>query len=133
MAQKKKKILRSIVAIVVGFFAVALLSVVTDMILEKIGFFPPLAQPNAYVWWMLFIAFIYRTIFTVVGGYITAKLAPSKPVKHAVILGVIGMVFATLGTVANWDKGAQWYPILLILISVPSTWFGGKLQTNSLK
>lgn len=123
-----KKILKSIGALVAGFITVAVLSIVTDVLLEKLGIFPPQQQASLYVWWMLALALMYRTIFTIIGGFITAKLAPNSGLKHAVVLGLIGMLFATIGAIANWDKGNQWYPVLLILVSVPSTWFGGKLQ-----
>jgi len=117
-------------AVFAGFAAVFILSVVTDVILESSGIFPPQNHPEAYVWWMLLVALIYRTAYAVVGGYIVAKLAPSKPMKHVKILAVIGTVAATLGLLANLDKGNLWYPFLLALFSYPSVWYGGKLATG---
>lgn len=123
---------KSIVAVILGFVAVVILSVVTDMLVEALHIFPSQSHPELYAWWMLLIALIYRTLFTVGGGYVTARLAPRRPIKHAVILGAIGMVVATIGAMANWDKsvGAEWYPLLLIVLSIPATWLGGKIQTR---
>lgn len=125
-----KNILKSVGAVVAGFGVVFVLSVVTDLVMEKVGVFPPVDQPQAYVWWMLMVALVYRTIYTVAGGYLTARLAPSKPLKHAIILGSIGFVIATLGAAANWEiakQSGEWYPIVLALLSLPSVWWGGKL------
>ncbi len=129
-----KNILKSIGAILTGFIAVFVLSVGTDIILEKLGVFPPQGEPGSHAWWMLFLALIYRTIYAAVGGYVTATLAPSRPMRHAIILGVIGLVFAILGSIANWDNAiassGTWYPIALIILTMPSVWLGGKLRNR---
>ncbi len=125
-----KNILRSIVAIIAGFITVVILSIMTDIVLEAIKFFPPQDKPELYTGGLLLIAFIYRSIYTIAGGYITAMLAPNKPMRHAIILGAIGMVMGTLGAMANWDKTAAsgaWYPIALVVAAIPCTWLGGKL------
>jgi hypothetical protein len=79
---------------------------------------------------MLILAFVYRSIYTIAGGYLTAALAPEKPVRHAIILGVVGIIAGTAGAIANWDLSSHWYPIALIIGAVPCTWLGGKLRTS---
>jgi len=124
---------KNVWAVFAGFATVFILSVITDAILESLHILPPVTEPTAYVWWMLLIALIYRTVFAVVGGYVTAKLAPQNPMKHVKVLAVIGTVAATLGLLANLDKGNLWYPLLLALLSYPSVWYGGNLATNKKK
>lgn len=68
-------VLKSIGAVLVGFFTVVVLSIGTDRILESAGIFPP-PMGGLFVTWMLTLALLYRTIYTVLAGYITAKLAP---------------------------------------------------------
>jgi len=121
------KIFRSIGAVLAGFITVFVLSVATDFVLERIGFFPPANEPDSYTGWMLMLALIYRSIYSVAGFYLTARLAPGAPMRHAIILGIIGTVFAALGAMANWDRSANWYPILLVLVTLPCAWLGGKL------
>ena len=121
------KIFRSIGAVPAGFITVFILSVGTDSVLERIGFFPSANEPEAYTGWMLMLALIYRSIYSVAGFYLTARLAPDAPMRHAIILGIIGTVFATLGAMANWDRSANWYPVLLVLVTLPCAWLGGKL------
>lgn len=122
------RVLRSIGAVLAGFMIVVVLSIITDMVIEKLGLFPGANHPELYTWWMLLVALIYRTIYTVAGGYVTALFAPNKPIPHAVILGILGIIAGTLGAVANWKLGNQWYPIGLVILALPSTWLGGKLR-----
>jgi ABC-type Na+ efflux pump permease subunit len=124
---------KSIGALLAGFIAVFGLSVGTDTVLERLGIFPQLNDPGSYVPWMLMLALLYCSIYTIAGGYITATLAPGRPMLHAIILGAIGFVFATLGAIANWNKtglSTNWYPILLILVTLPSVWLGVKIRSG---
>ncbi|MEP7167274.1 MAG: hypothetical protein ABI758_04815 [Candidatus Woesebacteria bacterium] len=126
-----KTIFKSIGAIVVGFLTVAVLSVLTDMLLEGAGIFPS-PEKGLFITWMLLLALTYRTIYTVAGGYITAKLSPNKPMKHVTILASIGTLFAILGVMTNLQQalGPNWYPVALAVLSFPSVWVGGKLKTK---
>jgi hypothetical protein len=128
-----RNILRSAGSILAGFLVVLVLSVATDIVLETAGVFPPPDKPAAFLTWMLVLALVYRTAYSVGGGYVTAVLAPERPMNHAIALGIIGLVFATLGTVANWDKAVAsgtWYPVALIVLSFPGVWLGGRLRTG---
>lgn len=123
--------LKSIAAVFAGFIAVVILSTLTDYILESLGVFPPLNEPQSYTSFMLLCALIYRSIFTVTGGYITAKLAPDRPMRHAIILGFMGIVAGTIGVFVAWNLSPQhWYPIALVVTALPCTWLGGKLKTQ---
>ena len=122
---------KSIIAVVAGFVAVLVLSIGTDTILTMYGIFPRQDDPGAYLPWMLIVALLYKCNFTILGGYITAALAPNRPMRHAMILGGIGFVIALLGAIINWDNATAsgtWYPIALIILTLPSVWAGGKLK-----
>jgi hypothetical protein len=120
-----RSILRSAGAIAAGFAAVVVLSIATDAAFHALGVFPPVGQPMTAGLYVLALA--YRTLFTVAGGYITARLAPRRPLAHAIVLGAIGILAGTAGAVAMWQLGDQWYPIALVLLALPSTWLGGWL------
>ena len=119
--------LKSIGAIFAGFVTVALLSTLTDFILESVGVFTPPGE-GFFVTWMLIVALSYRILYTVAGGYVTALTAPNRPMRHVVILGSIGTVLAIVGTIVGWDLSAHWYPIALVVTALPCTWFGGYLR-----
>ena len=124
-----KNIFKSIGAVLVGFIAVVILSVGTDFILESLGIFPPIGQ-GLFITWMLVLALFYRIIYTIAGGYITASLAPNRPMRHVIILGIIGTVAGLLGVIVGWELSAHWYPIALVITAFPTTWLGGKLKNK---
>ena len=74
------------------------------------------------------IAFLYRSAYAVLGGYITAILAPSNPMKHVKILGVIGTLGGIAGIFAGWNLSDHWYPIALAVTAFPLVWLGGKMK-----
>jgi hypothetical protein len=119
--------LKSIGAVLAGFVVVVITSVATDIILEAAGLLPPQDQPQLTTPRMLGWALFYRTLYTVLGGYVTAWLAPRKPMAHAIALGVLGMAVGTLGAVVMWKLGNNWYPIALVVEAIPCTWIGAKL------
>ena len=116
-----------------GFFATFFLSVATDLVLHAAGVFPPWGQPMSSALFVL--ATVYRTIYTVAGGYITARLAPDRPMAHIWALGIIGLFAAIAGTVATWSAGPEfgpkWYPLALVALALPSVWAGGKLAQRA--
>ena len=117
-----------------GFFATFILSIGTDLLLHAAGVFPPWGQPMSNA--LFALATAYRTIDTVVGGYITARLAANKPMGHVWTLGIIGLLAAIAGTVATWNKGPEfgpkWYPVALVVLAIPSVWLGGKLAQRAI-
>jgi len=87
--------LRSTGAVLAGFAAVAVLSIATDTVLHAVNFYPN--DGTAGTDPELAVALAYRAAYTVLGGSLTAWLAPSAKLRHAVVLGVIGTAFAALG------------------------------------
>lgn len=75
------------------------------------------------------LAFSYRAAIAIGSGYLTARLAPSAPMRHAIILGGIGMALATLGLVGamTMEMGPLWYPAALVITALPLAWIGGVL------
>ena len=120
--------LKTIWAVFAGFVTVVILSVATDFALESVGIFPPPDQ-GLFITWMLILALAYRCVYTVAGGYVTARLAPDRPMRHVIILGIVGVVAGSIGVVVGWNLSAHWYPIALVITALPCTWLGGKLKT----
>jgi hypothetical protein len=127
----KRQSTKSFFAVVVGFLSVAVFSITTDSLLEKIGIFPPSSSPDLYMIWMLVLALFYRSLYTVVGGYITAKLAPYSSMRHVYILMILGGIGGVAGAIGGWDMGNHWYPVLLAATGPLFVWVGGKLHTRT--
>jgi hypothetical protein len=121
-------ILRSVLAVLAAIVFIVAVSTGTDLALAK-TLVPTMnsvhAPPST-----LALALAYRTLYGVAGGWITARLAPSRPITHAVILGVIGTIASLAGLVVEWSAGQQWYPIALVVLSLPECWLGGRLATR---
>jgi hypothetical protein len=120
---------RSLLALVAGMLAGIVLSIGTDVLMHAVGLFPALGQPISSA--PLVLATGYRSVYGVVSSYIAARLAPSQPMTHALVLGVVGFVVSIIGAVVTWNKGAafgpHWYPVALIVLAIPTAWLGGKL------
>ena len=130
-----KNILKSIVAVFAGAVTSIVLSVGTDALMHATGIFPAGTEPMNDA--LFALATMYRTIYGVVGAYITARLAPDRPMMHALVLGGFGVVASTAGAIAMWSKlpalGPKWYPLLLIALAVSPAWVGVKLRLIQLE
>lgn len=125
----QQQIGRSIAAVLAGLVVGAALSIATDMVLHATSVFPPLGRPMADS--LLLLATVYRTIYSVLGAYLTARIAPHRPMQHALVLGSLGLVVCLIGLVFTWNRtqefGPHWYPIALVVLALPQCWLGGKI------
>ena len=123
--------LRSVGAIVAGFVIIAALSFGADAVMRQI-------MPTAFVdghagsTAMLLLIMGYVALFAVFGCYLTARMAPNRPMMHALILGVLGLCFNIAGSVAMWDTAPAWYHIASLLLVMPYAWIGGRLREAEL-
>jgi len=126
-----RRIGRSVLALLAGFVLVVVLSIAADAVLHAAGVYPPLGQPMSAG--LLLLATIYRAVFAVAGSYTTARLAPHHPMEHALFGGFIGLLLGLAGAIAQWNRpdtiGAHWYPVALVVLSLPQAWLGGKIVT----
>lgn len=135
MSERKpqRRIFRSVGAVVAGLLFVIIITTATDALMHATGIFPPWGQPMADS--LFILAFAYRIVYGIAGGYITARLALYQPVKHAIVLGAIGFVLSFAGAAATWNRGPEfgpkWYPLALIVIAIPTAWLGGKFVRKS--
>jgi hypothetical protein len=125
------KLLKGIGAVLAGIVFIVVTHSLTDLVLEKLGIFPPPAR-GFHITWMVVTATIYRSIYTVAGGYLTAALAPEPPMRYVMILGLIGLVVSTLAAIVTipMKLGPSWYPIALAILAFPCVWLGGKLRSK---
>ena len=110
----------SIGAVAAGFATVAVLSTAIDAVLHATGVYPPI--PVRMSDGLFVLALTYRGLASVAGGWVTARLAPSRPIRHGVILAAIGTL-AGLGGVGvaleHPELGPLWYPIALVVSALP--------------
>lgn len=122
------KILKSIGAVLAGI-AANMLAVPVDVWLKSVNLMP---APGAYMSdGQLAVAFCYRAAFAVLGGAVTARLAPASPLVHALVLGGVGVVLSSAGAAAQWSLGHHWYPLSLIALCLPACWVGARFTSRS--
>jgi len=118
-------------AVLAGTIAGAALSLGTDMVMHAAGIFPPWGE--AMVGALFVLAAAYRSAYSVFGSYIAARVAPDRPMQHALVLGVLNVAANVAGTLATWSKGLEfgpkWYPLSLIVLAMPCAWLGGRLAS----
>ncbi len=129
--QTPRRIGRSIVAILAGIVAGIVFTLGTDIVLHAIHVFPPWGASMAGFEGALLLATAYRAVYGVMGSYIIARLAPDRPMLHALVGGFIGLAVSIVGAAVTWNKGPafgpHWYPLALIVLAMPQAWAGGKL------
>ena len=131
---QSRRILRRVGAVIAGLLVIVILDTGLDVIMHATGIYPPWFQPTRASLWLLAIG--YRAIDSIAGTYLTALLAPDRPLLHALILGIIGVLLSTIGLIATWNKGPEfgpkWYPIALVIIALPCALIGGSLRQRQL-
>ena len=127
-----RRLLRSTGAVLLGFISVVVLSLGTDQVLHVLQVYPLWGQPM-FDPGLNLLALSYRIVYTIVGGYITARLAPHSPMRHALALGIVGLAVGAAGAIATipMHLGPSWYPIALALTGLPLTWLGGVLYLKT--
>jgi len=128
--QSPRRLGASILSILAGFVAVVILSIGTDILLHYVAGFPKPGE--VFSDWQFRWATIYRTLYGIIGSYITASVAPARPMMHSLIGGAIGLVLSAAGVVAALIVGPKlgplWYPIALFLGTLPTAWLGAKIR-----
>jgi hypothetical protein len=119
---------RSAFAVVTGFIVIGALAYSASMLMQR-------AWPDQFDAvggtqdpTLLLISMGYVAVFAIAGCYLAARLAPERPMAHAIALGVLGLVFNIVGTIATWNTAPAWYHITSLLLVMPYAWIGGWLR-----
>ena len=134
-ARHPRRIGRSIGAVIGGLLTIVVLDNLIDVILHATGVYPPMWSAMDDVLYLLAIG--YRTVDGILGCYLAARLAPRDPMRHALVIGLIGVVLSGLGAMATWNAGPEfgptWYPLTLVAVTPVCAWIGGRLATRRLR
>jgi hypothetical protein len=118
---------RSVLAILAGVVFTIVVTTIVDVVLHQMGIYPPWNEPMDNG--LALLAVSYRIVISIGGAWLTAKLAPGRPMQHALWLGYVGTVLGLIGVAVSWGKGLapDWYPIALAVLAIPQCWLGGRL------
>lgn len=76
---------------------------------------------------ILIVMLTYTGLSAIGGSYATGRLAPSRPLRHAMILGAIALALTVVATFMFWDSGPAWYHVIAVGMVLPSAWIGGAM------
>ena len=127
-----KRWLASLGAILAGLLVTGIASTAADAFMRAVGIFP--AGPDPMPDGLFAVAAGYRALFTIAGAYVTARLAPDRPMLHAAILAALGVLAGLAGIIAYYKLGGSalgpaWYPISIPITALPCVWLGARLAT----
>lgn len=124
--------LRSAVAIVVGFVYIGALSFGADALLRAL--LPDAFGVGGRVESTALLLFItaYVALFAVSGCYLAARIAAGHPMRHALFLGALGVIVNVMGTIAMWDTAPPWFHVVSLLLVMPYAYVGGRLREMEL-
>jgi hypothetical protein len=125
-------IVRSILAIVAGFVLIGALAFGTGAALQAAGLFPAPGEPVTDIGPLL-LETAYVAVFAIAGCWLAAWLAPNRPMRHALILGLLGLAFNLMGAVATWGQRPAWSILLNLALVMPYAWIGGRLRELQLE
>ncbi|WP_396208326.1 hypothetical protein [Gemmatimonas sp.] len=119
---------RSVVAVFSGFLLIAALSFGTDLAIRAA--MPALFDANGRTdsVAVLLLTIGYVGLYATVGCYLAARLAPRSPMRHALVLGGLGLLFNVAGTYAAWDTAPAWYHIVSLVLVMLWAWLGGRMR-----
>ena len=123
---------RSIVAVLAGFFLIPILNFATLAILARVA--PetfPAGEPVTSTAGLI-LTCAYVAIYGIGGCYLTARLAPSRPMLHALIVGVLGLAISIPVALQNWADAPAWFNVYNLLAVMPYAWLGGRLREREL-
>ena len=127
----RRRLGRSIAAVLAGLATIFAVTTATDMVLHAAGVYPAVGERMSDGLFVLAAA--YRAVYGVAGSWVTARLAPQRPMAHALLLGAIGVAIGTVGAALMWKAGPAWYSLAVIAMALPCAWAGAELRLARLR
>lgn len=115
--------MQSVIAIIAGYLVFG----VSSAILFRVSAQDPhlLPTPGFFV-----CSVAYGTAFAATGGYLAARLAPSRPLLHAAILASLLAVGALVAIAVERSAGSIWSQLLVLFLMTPAALGGGYLRVR---
>jgi len=117
------RILRSILAVVIGYMVFA----VSAFAFFQLSGRPPHQEaPFSFV----VVSVVYGMAFAALGGYLAAWLSGRRPLAHAVAVAAVLALGATASLLGTLGKGAVWSQVAALVFMAPCAVLGGWLRAR---
>lgn len=74
---------------------------------------------------------VASVVFSIAAGWLTAALAPRKPMAHAAVLAGINLAIGLFVQISAWSLMPAWYHIPFLALVVPGILAGARLRARS--
>jgi hypothetical protein len=123
--------MRSLLAVVAGFAAMAVTVIVATIVLAELLYPEAKDSPTTPTSAWLAVNFAYSFAAAALGGWVAARLAPRAPFGHAVALAALALAFALPGIVGGAQPGQPaWYPPVLAALALAGILIGGRFAAR---
>jgi O-antigen/teichoic acid export membrane protein len=114
-------VIRSILSVVVGYFIFAL---------SAFAFFRISGQPphQAAPMPIMLGSIAFGMVFALLGGYVAAWLARSRPLAHGAAVAAVLALGATISLLSTLGKAAVWSQVAALVLMAPCAVLGGWLR-----
>jgi hypothetical protein len=122
-----RALVQNIAAASLGFLVIVALSIGTNLGLRKLGY------SSMFMWYGLrwnLLTLGYQSLYIVIGGYLTGKVAASNAMRFALAVGALMVVLAARSAIFRfntYDTGPVWVPVALMLAALPCASLGAFL------
>jgi hypothetical protein len=123
-------IVRSVIAVVAGYAAMAAAVIALTVLVRKISpaWVGSGRTPNATY---LYTNLSYSFGAAMIGGYVAAVIGSHAPLAHACALAGLVLVMAVVAAVQIGDRQPRWYQASLALTGPLGAVLGGWIRANS--
>ena len=125
--------LRSAGAVLAGFVFIAAFSIGTDRLVRATWPSSIDAAGRIDDPMILLGTLAYVGVWAILGCWLTSRLAPSHALRHALVLGLLGLAVNVAGSMATWNAAPTWYHLVAIATTLPWAWIGGKLGVRQIR
>ena len=126
MASNDVPVVRSVVAVLAGFFTSTVMSLAADILFRRMSPASFDAAGHASGDGTLFTMMGYEVLFAAIAGYTTARIAIRRPFAHAAIMGGVVLLGRIPTAWVAWDTAPPWFHLGVLLLIIPAALLGAK-------
>ena len=119
--------LRSVLAVVAGFLVIGVLAFGTGKIVQSMAptQFDAAGTPTTTM--MMLVQLLYVGVYATFGCWLAGRLAPSRPMTHALAVGVLGLALNVPSAIALRGTHPMWYLVVGVVTTMLWAWLGGRI------
>lgn len=122
--------LRSTLAVVGGFLLIGALAFGTGTLVQSAWPTRHAADGTPTTTEMMLVQLLYVGVYATLGCWAAARLAPSRPMLHALVVGVLGLALNVPSAILLRDRAPAWYLAAGVVTTMCWAWLGGRIAES---